>query len=79
MCGVPQLKNIMPISVVHNRTCEVSPKLNVNKWTFKAKTVSFVGHKVTEGGRRLDEERVTAIGNMPAPQKGLLPEDFWAR
>lgn len=53
---------------VLNRAQEVGLKLNQQKCQFRAKSVTFVGHKFTAEGLKPDPEKTEAIKVMPAPE-----------
>lgn len=61
---------------VLDRARQVGLKLNRKKCQFRAKTVRFVGHKFTEEGLMPDEEKVTAIRNMPQPEDRAALQRF---
>ncbi|XP_046558199.1 uncharacterized protein LOC124267324 [Haliotis rubra] len=53
---------------VLNKADEIGLKLNPDKFHFKEKEVSYVGHILTAEGVRPDPEKVRAIVNMPEPE-----------
>ncbi|KAL8573729.1 hypothetical protein ACOMHN_019003 [Nucella lapillus] len=50
------------------RAREIGLKLNLQKCHFRAKSVTFVGHKFTAEGLKPDLEKTQAIKAMPAPE-----------
>ena len=51
-----------------NRCQEKNIKLNKDKFKFKCKEVSFIGHTLTQDGLKIDPAKVEAITKMEKPQ-----------
>ena len=49
------------------RARECNLKFKLEKCHFRSTSVSYIGHKVTPGGIKLDPEKIEAIVNMPEP------------
>ena len=53
---------------VLDRARQIGMKLNLSKCKFRARSVSFVGHRFTEEGLKPDTEKTDAIRKMPPPE-----------
>ena len=49
------------------RCREKNLRLNADKMKLNEESVSFIGHKLTREGLRMDPEKISAITDMPAP------------
>ncbi len=47
---------------------EVNLKLNSNKCCFVARSITFLGHVVSENGTRLDPGKIEAVLHFPQPR-----------
>ena len=56
------------IEEVLNKLEEGNLKIKVQKCTFFAKAVKFLGYRLTKDGLQMDMERVKSINNMPYPK-----------
>ena len=56
---------------VLNKCCEVSLKLNADKYIFKMMQVLFFGHLITSLGFKPDPGKIKAIANMPSSKTQL--------
>ena len=61
---------------VLNKCHEVGLKLKSDKCIFKMMQVLFYGHLVINIGLKPDPSKITAIGNMPAPQNKIQLQSF---
>ncbi|KAK7101996.1 hypothetical protein V1264_020291 [Littorina saxatilis] len=58
------------------RARQIGLKLNLSKCKFRAKSVSFVGHRFTEDGLKPDTEKTDDIRNMPPPENQAALQRF---
>lgn len=49
------------------RCKEEGVRLNKHKMDYKMSSITFMGHRVTADGLQIDENKIKAINNMPAP------------
>ena len=60
-----KLSKIMTRTCWHSKRCqEKNIKLNKDKFKFKCKEVSFIGHTLTQNGLKIDPAKVEAITKM---------------
>ena len=64
------------IALVNKRRDE-DLRLSEKKMQFKLPSVTFMGHKLTDQGVKLDSDKVSAIRGMPRPVDKAGVHDFW--
>lgn len=68
-----EVKHDHRLQAVLERCEKINLTLNKEKCVFKVKEVTYIGHKLTQGGIKPDDEEVRAINDLPAPtdKKGV--------
>ena len=68
-----EVKHDQRLHSVLERCEKINLTLNKEKCVFKCKEVTYIGHKLTKGGIKPDDNKVRAINEMPAPsdKKGV--------
>ena len=59
-----------------NRCRERNLKLNPDKFKFRLREVSFMGHRITDHGLIVDQSKVDAVINMPTPEDKKATQRF---
>ena len=68
-----EIKHDHRLHAVLDRCEKINLTLNKDKCVFKAKEVTYIGHKLTQEGIKPNDEKIRAINDMPAPtdKKGV--------